>query len=168
MNESMGNVSMGWVVFIILILWVFLGRGFGGFGSNYGYDPTPNCDVERRNLISVADTNYRIIEQANATRQVVEATASATQEKIDFYAYQDLRDKLSESQMKIAELTNQLFVKDQLAPITASISDIRCNMLVRPNVTGVGVSCPSQAILNGLGINGYNGYSCGCNGSVLV
>ena len=53
-------------------------------------------------------------------------------------------------------LQNQLFMKDQLAPITASIADIRCNMLVRPSVTGIGAVCPNSGIINGLGINSLN------------
>ena len=63
------------------------------------------------------------------------------------------------------ELKNQLFVKGQLAPITAQLNNIQCNMLVRPNVTGVGVACPSAAILNGLGINSLNNSN--CNGVVI-
>ena len=85
---------------------------------------------------------------------------------MDYYAYQDLRDKVSERDRTIAQLQNEIFVKDQIAPVTAQLADIRCNMLVRPNVTGVGVACPSAAILNGLGVNSLNG--CGCANSNLV
>ena len=159
MDEKWG--SWGIIIFLIL-LFMFFGNGnfFGGYGNKHGGNVTTD-DVERRNLISTADTNYRIIEQGNATRQVVEATANTTQAKIDFYAYQGLRDELSKSQMKIAELTNQLFVKDQLAPLASAITDIRCNMLVKPQVTGVGAACPNASIINGLGLTSLNN-SCGC------
>ena len=56
-----------------------------------------------------------------------------------------------------------LFVKDQLAPVTAQLSSIQCNMLRRPDVTGVGAVCPNAGIINGLGINGT---TCGCTGLV--
>lgn len=60
-------------------------------------------------------------------------------------------------------------MKDQLAALTASIADIRCNMLTRPNITGVGAVCPNAGVLNGLGIDRFTGCGCGCNSnSVLV
>ena len=156
------------------ILWFFVGGagGLGGFGFGrygaYGYDATSNCDVERRNLISVADTNYRIIEQANATRQVVESTAAATQEKIDFYAYQDLRDKLAESQRENMMLQNQLYSNAKFGEVEKQLATISCQMLKRPELVGVAAACTNAAVINGLGINGLYNQGCGCNGSVLV
>ena len=51
------------------------------------------------------------------------------------------------------------------------ISTISCNMLKKPDVTGIGAVCPNAGIINGLGIEssaqvarGYN-YGCGCNGN---
>lgn len=182
-NYSWGGI--GFLALFFLIIIAFWGRGGNGFGwGNQGYampfglDGVPNgygfqnfkatCDAEKSEIINSATTQYKIEEQASITRELVNATANATQSKIDFYAYQDLRDKLSESQRENMLLQNQLFVKDQLAPLTASIADIRCNMLVRPNVTGVGAVCPNAGIINGLGLT--NSYGCGgCNGSnVLV
>ena len=95
MNEMMTSTtefSWGWIIFLILILWFFVGGGFGGFG--YGRNAnafiagdligsanhsSSNCEVERRGLITAAETNYRIIDQAQQTRNVVEATAATTQ-----------------------------------------------------------------------------------------
>ena len=171
-NMDNTNFSWGWVIFIVLILWFFVGGagglGFGRFGNYNGYDTTSNCDVERRNLISVADTNYRIIEQANATRQVVEATASATQAKIDFYAYQDLRDKLAESQRENMMLQNQLYSNAKFGEVEKQLATISCQMLKRPELVGVAAACTNAAVINGLGINGLYNHGCGCNGSVLV
>lgn len=108
MNEIMSNdttFSWGWVIFLILILWFFVGgNGFGfGYGNRagsflagdvlgqiQGRDASlscgaSNCEVERRSLITAADTNFRIIDQAQQTRSVVEATSATTNAKIDFY-----------------------------------------------------------------------------------
>ena len=50
-------------------------------------------------------------------------------------------DKQVYLQRENMELRNQLFVKDQLAPITAQLASIQCNMLRRPDVYGLGTSC---------------------------
>lgn len=182
-NFSWGGIGFLALFFLLIIgFWNRGGAGFGwgnnGFGmpvngdlgfTNYGFQNyKATCDAEKSEIINTARTQYLTEQQSAQTRELIQATANTTQAKIDYYAYQGLRDELSKSQMKIAELSNQLFVKDQLAPITSAIADIRCNMLVRPNVTGVGAVCPNAGIINGLGLT--NGYGCGgCNGSnVLV
>lgn len=127
------------------------------YNYNYGVsDKVGKCER--------AQTRYLVEQQAAATQAVVNATANTTQTKIDFYAYQDLRDRLNESERKVMALENQLFVKDQLAPVNAQLADIKCQMLKRPDVTGIGAVCPNAGIINGLGINNLNGYGCGCNG----
>lgn len=183
-KESYSWGGIGFLALFFLIIIAFWSRGGNGFGwgnncangfmpwggdgigfgaSSYGFQNyRATCDAEKAEIINTAATQYKTIEQAQLTRDTVNATANATQAKIDFYAYQDLRDRLSEEQRKVLTLENQLFVKDQLAPLTASVADIRCNMLVRPNITGIGAVCPNAGVLNGLGINSFNG--CGCNG----
>lgn len=186
MNDMMntdGTFSWGWIIFLILILWFFVGGGFGGFGG-YGYGNragaflagealgsncgASNCEVERRALVTAADTNYRIIDQANATRAVVEATSQATQAKIDFYAYQDLRDKLSESQRENMMLQNKLYSDAKFGAIEAQLANISCKMAKQPEIYATSAVCPNAAVINGLGFNGFpNPYGCGCNGNVL-
>lgn len=166
---SWASMILGLIVLVFVFGFLFNGRAWGngfGPGCGYGYEGgcsrTSNCEVERRGLITAADTNYRIIEQAQATRETVQATASATQAKIDFYAYQDLRDKLAEQQRQNMMLQNQIYSDAKFNALAASIADIKCNMLRRPDVTGIGAVCPNAGILNGLGINGFGG-GCGCN-----
>lgn len=178
-KESYSWGGIGFLAIFILIILAFFFRGGNGFGWGNGYDGVAGgmgygfqnfkatCDAEKAEIINSATTQYGTINQATLTRELIASTASATQAKIDYYGYQDLRDKLAESQRENMMLQNQLFVKDQLAPLTASIADIRCNMLTRPNITGIGAVCPNAGVLNGLGLNSLNG--CGCNGSnVLV
>lgn len=193
MNEMMSNdttFSWGWVIFLILILWFFVGGngfGFGGYGNRagsflagdvlgqlQGRDASlscgaSNCEVERRGLITAAETNYRIIDQAQQTRNVVEATSATTNAKIDFYAYQDLRDKLSESQRENMMLQNKLYSDAKFGAIEAQLASISCRMAKQPEVYATSAVCPNAAVINGLGINGmpYGFYGCGCNGNVL-
>lgn len=186
MNEMMTSTtefSWGWIIFLILILWFFVGGGFGGFG--YGRNAnafiagdligsanhsSSNCEVERRGLITAAETNYRIIDQAQQTRNVVEATAATTQAKIDFYAYQDLRDKLSESQRENMMLQNKLYSDAKFGAIESQLASISCKMAKQPEVYATSAVCPNAAVINGLGFNGFS-YpypNCGCNGNVLA
>lgn len=192
MNEMMTSTtefSWGWIIFLILILWFFVGGGFGGFGG-FGYGrnagafiagdlvgnaashSSSNCEVERRSLVTAAETNYRIIDQAQQTRNVVEATAAATQTKIDFYAYQDLRDKLSESQRENMMLQNKLYSDAKFGAIESQLASISNRMAKQPEVYATSAVCPNAAVINGLGFNGfsypYPNYGCGCNGNVLA
>lgn len=176
---SMGGI--GFLAILFILIFAVIGRGgfgnFGGWGGgcNNGYDGCTGygfqnykatVDAEKAEIINTARTQYITEQQSAQTRELVQSTANTTQAKIDFYAYQDLRDKLSESQRENMMLQNKLFVKEQLAPVTAQLSSIECKMLRRPDVTGIGAVCPNSAIINGLGLNNLG---CGCNGNnVLV
>lgn len=171
---SMGGI--GFLAILFILIFAVVGRGgFGGFGgwgadgfTGYGFQNyKATVDAEKAEIINTARTQYITEQQAASTRELVQSTANTTQAKIDFYAYQDLRDKLSESQRENMMLQNKLFVKDQLEPVNSALASIQCNMLRRPDVTGIGAVCPNAAIINGLGINSLGG--CGCNGNnVLV
>lgn len=194
MNDT--TFSWGWVIFLILILWFFVGGngfGFGGYGNragaflagdvlgnlqghNYYSDSScnhgaSNCELERRSLITAAETNYRIIDQAQQTRNTVEASAATTNAKIDFYAYQDLRDKLSESQRENMMLQNKLYSDAKFNAVEAQLASISCRMAKQPEVYATSAVCPNAAVINGLGFNGFYPYSfnngCGCSGNVL-
>lgn len=186
--------GIGFLAILFILIFAFRGNGwgngFGGFGGWGGFPMWGNgfgfggvgvpgyglgfedykaiCEGQKQGIIDSAQTRYLVEQQAAATQAVVNATANTTQTKIDFYAYQDLRDRLSEEQRKVLTLENQLFVKDQLAPVNAQLASIQCHMLKRPDVTGIGAVCPNSAIINGLGINSLNGYGYGCGCSNLA
>jgi len=162
----------GWgiVIFLVILFAVFWGGlGNRGRGGDYGmndYAAFQNykaiVDAEKREIINTATTQYNVEQQATLTRELIAAQTNAINTKIDFYGYQNERDKNAQLQRENMELRNQLFVKDQLAPVNEQLAAIRCNMLTKPEISGVGVACPNSAILNGLGFNGFN-RNCGCN-----
>lgn len=154
MDEKCG--SWGIILFLIILFALFNGNFFGGGYGNRHTGNVTTDEVERRGLITAADTNYRIIDQGNATRQVVEATASATQAKIDFYAYQELRDKLAEEQRKNVVLENQLYNDKKFSVIEAQLATIACKMAKQPELSTLSVAVPNSAIYNPCGCN------CGC------
>lgn len=179
-KETSYNLGgIGFLALFFLIIIAFWGRGGNAWGNGFGggYDGVPGtgygfqnfkatCDAEKAEIINSATTQYRVEQQAAQTRELVSSTASATQAKIDFYAYQDLRDRLSRAEMDNYFLKGQIANDARFGAVEKQLASIQCNMLRRPDVTGVGVACPSAAILNGLGVNSLNGWNnCGCNGN---
>lgn len=170
-----------YIIAFVIIVWVISAItgncGFGGFGFGFGNraygvgvdgynlgfeDYKAICEGQKANIVQTATTQYQIEQQAALTREVVTAQSNALATKIDFYEYQNLRDTVAQKDREIMELKNQMFTKDQLAPLAAQLNSIQCTMLTKPNISGIGVACPNAAILNGLGVNSLNNSSCGC------
>ncbi len=196
-ETNYNNIGLfGYIILFVIIVWVFGGAfgGYGGFGrggfgnglgfglgldaaglgtSNFGFqDYKAICDSEKADITRTATTQYLIEQQSAQTRELVNSQSNAIATKIDFYQYQNLRDAVSERDRKIAQLQNEIFVKDQLAPVNAQLANIQCNMLTKPIVTGVGVCTPNAGILNGLGltngINALNNQNCYYNYGNIV
>ena len=184
MTDDMHGIGLfGYIILFVIIVWVFGGAFGGGCGGGWGFrgnncggqdalafeDYKAICEAQKSTIAQTATTQFLIEQQSAANRELVAAQTNAINAKIDYYGYQNERDKNAELSRENMELRNQLFMKDQLAPITAQIASIQCNMLRRPDVTGVGVACPSAAILNGLGVNSLPHCNCnnGCGGTLL-
>lgn len=146
----------------------FSGWGFNGVGvPGYGFgfeDYKAICASEKQEIINSARTQYLVEEQANLTRTNDTANANMLATKIDFYAYQGLRDQLAEAQRQNLVLQNQLYNDRKFSDIDKQLATISCKMLKTPDISGLGAVCPNAAIINGLGINS-NPYGCGCNGA---
>lgn len=149
------------------------GFGFGNLGpwalngaaGDIGFQNyRATCDAEKTEMMNFADIQHQISTTSAATQASIYADGNATRAMINEKTIQELRDRLSDAQRDNLMLTNQLFVKDSIAPITAQLNTIQNNMLVRPNVTGVGAVCPNAGVINGLGVNSLGG----CSGSVVA
>ncbi|MBQ8691300.1 MAG: hypothetical protein IJ516_05705 [Phascolarctobacterium sp.] len=165
----------GFLIIIILFLVFFTGGGmnFGGWGrGGYGYNGgcggcTSTCEVERREIIDSARTQYLVEKTARDTQEQTLAGIAALGTKIDFYEYQDLRDQLAAERSKNMALETRIYSDAKFGAIEAQIANINCNMLRRPDVTGIGAVCPNSAIINGLGLGSGFGWGNGCgNGFV--
>lgn len=182
MYSHSGIGLFGYIILFVIIVWVFGGAFGGGCGNGFGWnrgcaghpDPMGLADYaailegQKANITQTATTQFLIEQQSAANRELIAAQTNAINAKIDYYGYQNERDKNAQLSRENMELRNQLFVKDQLAPLTAQVASIQCNMLRRPDVTGVGVACPSAAILNGLGVTSLNNNGCKCNCGTLI
>lgn len=191
-KESYGWGGIGFLAlfFLIVVAFLFNRNGCGGWGygngcnggwssgfaagvgvPGYGLgfeDYKAICNSEKQEIINSARTQYLVEEQANLTRANDTSNSRMIAEKIDFYAYQGLRDQLAEAQRKNLVLENQLYNDRKFGEVDKQLAAISCQMLKRPDVTGVGAVYPNAAIINGLGITGLNGCGCGCNGNVLA
>jgi hypothetical protein len=183
MEETKSGVSPTGLVILLVLLFLFMrqgglfGNGFGwgngGFGPGFGWgnlagdfgfqNYRATCDAEKTEMMNFADIQHQISTTSAATQASIYADGNATRAMINEKTIQELRDRLSDAQRENLTLSNQLFVKDQIAPITAQLTAIQNNMLVRPNVTGVGAVCPNAGIINGLGLGG-----CGCGSTVIA
>ncbi len=169
MNENMtiSNFS-GWgiVIFFVIIIaafaW-FVRDGRGDRYPGYGCAAVTNCQVERQGLVSAAETNYRIIDESRNTRDALSAQMRAQWDaqqgekifdlKINALAMQNESNlKLMQKDATIERMTLAANLDAKLNALAAAIGNINCQMLKKPEVTGVGVCCPPQAILNGLGV----------------
>ena len=183
MEETKSGISPTGLVILLVLLFLFMrqgglfGNGFGWGGNGYGFpgfgwggvagdfgfqNYRATCDAEKTEMMNFSDIQHQIATTSAATQASIYADGNATRNLITQQEIQGLRDRLDDAHRENLVLSNQLFVKDQLAPITAQLNSIQNNMLVRPKVTGVGCVCPNSGIINGLGIGS------GCTGSVLA
>ena len=74
---------------------------------------------------------------------------------------QNYEAKLAAKDATIERMTLAQKMTDQFNILQSEIAAIRCNMLTKPQVTGVGAVCPNAGIINGLGLTGGIAGTCG-------
>lgn len=182
MDETKSGIGWWGIVIVFILLFAVFGNGNlfgrGGFGGHgYGYDGfvggmgygfqnfKATCDAEKAEIINSATTQFKVVDQGSATRDAISIDGQATRALINGQAMQDLRDKYAEALRQNTMLQTQLYSDAKFNALAASIAEIKCNMLRRPDITGIGAVCPNAGILNGLGIDRFNsGCGCGYNG----
>lgn len=181
MEETKSGIGSWGLVIVIFLLFVFMRQGFGngfGWGNGYGFpvingDGYPQfgfqnycktCESEKTELMNFADTQHQIATTSAATQAAIYADGNATRAMITQQEIQSLRDRLDDAHRENLVLSNQLFVKDQLAPITTQLNAIQSTMLTKPTLSGVSAVCPSAGVINGLGINSLGG----CGSTVIA
>lgn len=195
MTETTSGIGWWGIVIVLFLLFsLFGGRGWGnGFGGNNGcgcgnglpfgaypiggigfadfgfqnYKAT--CDAEKAEIINTARTQFLQEQGTAATQVAIKADGDATRAKIDFYAYQELRDKLAEAQRINSALENKLYTNAQFDVVNKELAEIKCKMLPKPDITAFGASC--TPVLSPLSLYAsalsHSGCGCGCNASVL-
>lgn len=78
---------------------------------------------------------------------------------------QSYEAKLAAKDATIERMTLAQQMSAQMAVMEKQIANIGCNMLTKPQITGVGAVCPNAGVINGLGIgSSINGCGTGITG----
>lgn len=131
--------GMGLVIFLLILFGLFgFGRGFGGNAYGYGMpgvygcNATTNCQVEKQGIIDSARTQFLILDSARQTQEAAQAQFTALGNKIDFYAYENLKDQLAQERSKNAILENKLYSDGQFNALRAQIEALSCSVAKKP------------------------------------
>lgn len=149
MENEMGFGGYGFLIVLILFIWMIFGGGFGGWGAGnrggYAYPAgcvgTSNCEVERREIIDAARTQFLVEQTSRNTQEQTMAGLNALGNKVDFYEYQGLRDELAQERMKNMALENRIYSDGKFNAVEAQLESIRCGMLKQPQIYGVATAC---------------------------
>ena len=163
-NETMGMGfgGYGFLVVIILVLIILFGGGGGCLGNLFGGGRNNCCGnglggveaIEKQNIITAAETNYRVIDENRRSTELISAQLrnqwDAEQgEKIfdlklnNLALQQGYEAKLIAKDATIERMTLAAEIGKRFDVVMGQIADIRCNMLPRPQVYGIGTSCNS-------------------------
>lgn len=140
-----------------------------------------NCELERRSLLNTDAITSAVQNSTNelalqSRRQYdamqgekmfdLKMNALSQQQRYETQAAlsaQGYEAKLAAKDATIERMTLAQNMTAQFNALATQVAAIQANMLVKPNVTGVGAVCPNAGIINGLGI----GSSLGCNGAIV-
>lgn len=149
------------------------GFGFGNRCNNVPYMPywpdggcnrVSNCEIEKTGIIDSAKTQFLIEQNGAATRtelhntqDAIMAQASRIYEAQQAEKMFDLKLNAQAKDAKIAQLETQIHNDAKFAAIEKQIGDcccginqrfasIECNMLTKPQLTGVGITCNGHLV----------------------
>lgn len=175
-DESKSGLAWIWVLFVVLVIWAIAG-GFGNWG-NRGYNTdngcgrVSNCQVEKQEIIDSARTQYLTEQQGTATRTAVRDAQNALSEQMRRQYDADQAEKIFDLKMENQSLKSERFTQGLIGGLEKQLSDmccafgrrldsIECDMLKRPQLSGIAVTDNGQLVPavwgNGRGCNnGWN------------
>lgn len=172
MEETKSGLGVIWVLFVILVIWAIFGGGFGCNGNGFGWGNrsscggfvpeggcgrVSNCEIEKNEIIDSARTQYLIEQQSAATRTAVRDGTDAVMAQNSRIYEQRLQETIFDLKMENHGLKGQLYSDAKFNALEKQISDcccginqrfasIECNMLTKPNLSGVASTCNGQLI----------------------
>ena len=174
MEESKSGMSWIGVLFVILVIWAIFGGGFGnGWGNRGNCVPeggcsrVSNCEVEKREIIDSARTQYLTEQQGETTRIAIRDSRDAVMGQASRIYEAQQSEKIFDLKMENMSLKNNFYTKELVGGLSQQLSDcccafnrrldaIECDMLKQPRLSGVAATCSGQLVPAIWG-NGCNG-----------
>ena len=182
MEESKSGMSWIGVLFVILVIWAIFGGGFGNGWGNRGscaYDGcnrVSNCEVEKREIIDSAHTQYLAEQQGEETRLAIRDSRDAVMGQASRIYEAQQSEKIFDLKMENMSLKNNFYTKELVTGLSQQLSDccwgfnrrldaIECDMLKKPNLYGVASTCSGQTIPGAFHFLSGCGNGCNFNGN---
>lgn len=180
MGNGAASTSWGVIIFFLILFWIFTGGVWGGNRNNNNDNDlallaamksgqVTNCELERRSLMNTDAITAAVQNSTNElslqSRRQYDAMQGEKMFDLKLNALsqqQSYEAKLAAKDATIERMTMAQNMNCQFNALAQQIESIKANMLVKPQVTGVGAVCPNAGIINGLGIGSalggcYNG-----------
>lgn len=152
---------------MILVIWAIFG-GFGnGFGGGWGNrnacgpeggcSRVSNCEVEKNEIIDSARTQFLIEQNGAATRTAIRDSRDEVMGQASRIYEQRLQETIFDLKAENMQLKNNAFVQGLVTGLEKKVDDcccgfnrrldgIECNMLKRPQLSGVAATCNGQLV----------------------
>lgn len=184
MEETKSGIGVIGVLFVILVIWAIFGGGFGGCNNGWGNrgncvpdggcNRVSNCEVEKREIIDSARTQYLTEQQGEMTRTAIRDSRDAVMGQASRIYEAQQSEKIFDLKMENMSLKNNFYTKELVSGLSQQLSDcccgfnrrldaIECDMLKKPNLFGVASTCSGQTIPGGFNL--WNGCNNGCGGN---
>ena len=184
MEDSKTGMSWIGVLFVILVIWAI----FGGFGNGFGWgnrggcvpeggcNRVSNCEVEKREIIDSARTQYLTEQQGETTRLAIRDSRDAVMGQASRIYEAQQSEKIFDLKMENMSLKNNFYTKELVGGLSQQLSDcccafnrrldaIECDMLKKPNLYGVASTCSGQTIPGAFHFLSGCGNGCNFNGN---
>lgn len=169
MEETKSGIGVIGVLFVILVIWAIFGGGFGcnggwgnrgncgGFAPEGGCGRVSNCEIEKTGIIDSARTQFLIEQNGAATRTELHNTQDAIMGQASRIYEAQQSEKIFDLKMENQALKGQIYsdakfgtIEKQLASCCCDfarrLDGIECEMLKRPQLTGVGITCNGHLV----------------------
>lgn len=168
MEESRSGMTWLGVLFFVVILLVLLGGGLGGCGGSLwgnrgscvpegGCSRVSNCEVEKREIIDSARTQYLTEQQGEETRTAIRDSRDAVMGQASRIYEAQQSEKIFDLKMENMSLKNNFYTKELVGGLSQQLSDccyafnrrldaIECDMLKQPRLSGVAATCNGQLV----------------------
>lgn len=156
MEETKSGMGWAGLLLFFVVIWILFGAfsgdrgGYGRGGDNCGCTRVSNCEVEKQGIIDSAQTRFLIEKTSNDNREAIMAQNSRIYE-------QGLQERIFDLKLENMTLKNEANADARFNALSRQyeacccefnrrLDGIECNMLKRPYLSGIGVTCSGQIV----------------------